>query len=369
MKKTFKKAACIVSAAALLIAAAVFGGVSCRNRSGGGDVVFASRNAMGTFLNFWVDASGADTSAALEICAAAVDRVSASLSVFDPQSVTARLNVSAGNGEWIETGREFEAVLDLSLFCHDISGGAFNPAVGPLMELWGFARGGVPGTASPDSEEVAHALELADVSKIAVIDVDGNGRAMLLAPGMRLDFGAVAKGFGTDCAYADLRAAGITNFIVDIGGNMRFSGSKPSGGAWTAGVRDPCGDMNSPPVASLFFRDGGAVSTSGSYEQFSMLDGVRRSHIIDPRTGMPVETDLLQVTVIADSAALADALSTACFVLGYEKGADLLAKCGAYGIFAVRSGDGFKLLRTPGTAEKYERPEPDCSRGTCYGGI
>ena len=149
---------------------------------------------------------------------------------------------------------------------------------------------------------------------------------MVSAGGAELDFGAIAKGYAVDLAYERLVESGFTDFLINLGGNIRVCGSpEPGRKEWNVAVRDPSG-RRPPSLLPRPLRSGEAVATSGSYERFIEIDGRRFSHIIDPRTGHPVDNGLGSVSVIAPSAMMADAYSTTLFVLGREQGAAFLAK-------------------------------------------
>jgi thiamine biosynthesis lipoprotein len=139
---------------------------------------------------------------------------------------------------------------------------------------------------------------------------------------MQLDFGAIAKGYAVDQVWQTARERGLSNALIDLGGNLRAMGeAKPGRGGWLTGVRDPFTD--SRLIARVLLYDGEAIATSGNYERFVEINGQRCAHIIDGRTAMPV-TGMAGVTVVAPDAATADALSTALFILSIEKGKALL---------------------------------------------
>lgn len=242
----------------------------------------------------------------------------AEFSIYKTNSIPYRL----ANGESVplpEASRKLFAIVDKMV---QTSGGAYDPTVGPLMRLWGF-RGGDRLPSFPDSDRLHEGLSLVGWNRVVEVRDDG---ARLLAEGARLDFGGVAKGFAVDEACERILAQNEreTSFLVNLGGNMRAYGTpRPGAKGWTIAVRDPFQPYGKGTVGSLSLTDGQAVATSGCYEQFVEIDGVHHTHILDPRTGMPVR-GMAQVTVVAPSAALADALSTACFVLGPKESVPLL---------------------------------------------
>lgn len=278
--------------------------------------------AMGTVASLTVYGGEADT--ALMLAKAAVEEVNTQLSAFDPASDVGKINAAAGTGAYIALRPQTRQVLDASILYYRESGGAFNPLVGPLMEAWGFSRGGeksVVGVPSADTREAAQ--RLCDFSRL---DRSADGGVRLLDPGMKLDFGAIAKGYAVDLAFEHLLGAGYTNVLMNLGGNMRAIGvPSPVRKGWRIAVRDPRKALTDQPLGTVLLVDGCAIATSGNYEQYFEWEGKRYSHIMDPRIGYPVG-GVLQVTIIAPTAMMADALSTTCFVLGVEEGLKYLAR-------------------------------------------
>lgn len=202
-------------------------------------------------------------------------------------------------------------MLERSYYFAGLTGGAFDVTIGPVMDLWGFGKNEQH---VPADGEINKALSLVDYKKV---QVDRNPMTVFLTkPEMSLDLGGVAKGYATDEAVKALREAGIQHAIINAGGNVYALGDKPDGSPWRVGVQDPRGDKGI--IAILFLKDKAAV-TSGDYQRYFEQDGVRYHHIIDPSTGKQAR-DVMQTTVVADSAADADILSTALFVLGAQNG-------------------------------------------------
>ena len=253
----------------------------CAALAGGGDPVAFEWPAMGTRVRVLVRGENAAAAgeAMHDAARAAVEAVEAETSAFRADSAVARVSAAAGNGEWIATGKAFDAALDLALDVAEASGGAFNPLVAPLMEANGFARR-PPGekTATRITEPPTRAL--LDLAKIE----RRPGACRLAAEGMALDFGGVAKGLCADWAAAAAGAAATNDFLLDVGGNLVGRGE------WTVGIRDPRGGAGAPPLRVFTLSDGMAVATSGNYErQVIRGDGTRMGHLFDPRTGRPLE--------------------------------------------------------------------------------
>jgi thiamine biosynthesis lipoprotein len=215
------------------------------------------------------------------------------------------------------------------------SGGAFDPTILALTELWSFDTGG----RLPDEDQIERARSRVDYSKVS-IDPDGTVR---LADGVRFDLGGIAKGAVVDLTADHLSALGYEDFLIDAGGDILISGLKQGHTPWRIAIRHPRNSQAVLGVLTLGRKDGRiAVVTSGDYERYFEQDGERYHHILDARTGYPAR-GLSSVTIIASTCALADALSTAVFVLGPEQGLELLERFpDAEGLLiAERDGDLF----------------------------
>lgn len=192
-----------------------------------------------------------------------------------------------------------------------LTGGAFDVSIGPVMDSWGFGKNQ---QYVPADEEIGRALNLVDYGKVEV-DPD-KATVFLPEPGMSLDLGGVAKGYATDEAVKALKKAGIKHALINAGGCVYALGTRPDGEPWRVGIQDPrrSGDI----IAILSLKDSAAV-TSGDYQRYFEQGGVRYHHIIAPSTGKQAR-DLIQTTVVSESATDADILSTALFVLGPGRG-------------------------------------------------
>lgn len=272
---------------------------------------------MGTVLR--VSAAAPDSGAAreaLEAARSAVFRVDSLMSTYRDDSDLSRVNAAAGSGRWVRVAPSTARVLEAALSWAAVSGGAFDPTAGPLADAWGF-HAGDPVKPPPDRADSA-----ARLVGWRHVDHDSAGRRVRLpGEGMRLDFGAIAKGWALDRAVAAMRDAGAAGGTVDLGGNVSVFGPPPGNrDRWGLGIRHPRREGRLAGTAAV---DSGSVATSGDSEQYFVADGVRWSHVMDPRTGRPAR-GVVQVTVIADRGIDADALSTALFVLGPEEGRALL---------------------------------------------
>lgn len=225
-----------------------------------------------------------------------LNRVDSCFSGYNRNSLVSRFN----RGESVAPDSLFDRLLAISEHFKEVSSGAFDVAAAPLFDIWGF---GFTRDSLPPAETVDRALELCKEGK-------------------RLNFNAIAQGFTCDLVASYLRSAGIVNMLVDIG-EIYCEGVNPSGRPWSIGIDTP-EDGNNIPGASLsgvWHSDGSAhgVVTSGNYRKFYIHDGRKYAHTIDPRTGYPVDHDLLSATVIASDATTADALATFFMVVGAEE--------------------------------------------------
>lgn len=312
------------------------------------DVLECTFPAMGTFASVTLAAPDTDRiNEANTIATEVLQRVENTCSIFKPESDISRLNASAGTGS-VVLSLEAETVL-LSAQRHGaISQGAFDITVGRLMKLWGF-RGGQP--AEPDPACLQAALHDAGWRHISL----SNHTARLLRPGTRIDLGGIAKGYGVDKVCEQLLEAGISNALINLGGNIRVLGVAKKDRLWRVAVRNPFEPSKTLGVLSL--NPGLAVATSGHYEQFIVMQGRRITHIMDPRSGRPVE-GMASVTILAEKAADADALSTAGFVLGLQAIPALLARAQAAGAIIVPDRQPLELWISPGL-QKHFIPNAD----------
>jgi thiamine biosynthesis lipoprotein len=263
---------------------------------------------MGTYANVIIvtadSAAGALQARAAHAALAFADSL---MSNWTATSEVARINREGGSAG-TPVHPEVARVLQAALEAWRDSEGAFDITVEPLMRAWGFLGGPrrVPSQAELDSA-------FAHVGARWLV-FDPAARSLRFGrKGMKIDLGGIAKGYAAQAAAARLAELGVRDALVDVSGNMAALGRAAHAGSWRIGIRDPRDRM--PYVARLAFLPGEAVSTSGNYEQFVAADGKTYGHIMDPRTGRPAG-GLLAVTVLAPNAMLADAWSTALFVLG-----------------------------------------------------
>jgi thiamine biosynthesis lipoprotein len=251
-----------------------------------------------------------------------------------PGSPIGLLNASAGR-EPVALDGDLAALLRVSLDVAARTDGAFDPTWAALWGLWDF-RADPPRV--PAADDVATAASHVGYARVELRE---DGTSYLPDPDMRVGLGGVAKGWALDKAGATLREAGVSSFLLRVGGQV-LVGDGPAGRRWRVGIRDPRGD---DAFATLDVTNV-SVSTSGDYERFFVLDGVRYHHILDPRTGWPAR-GVTSATVISSDATLADALSTALVVLDPRRA---MAVVRDFGVEAVIVRDDGGVLATPGLA-------------------
>lgn len=270
---------------------------------------------MGTFASLKIrDNHPHQMTNAVRITTATFDEVNRLMSVYQPTSEISRLNQST---QFVALAPMNLELLEQTIEIVNKTDGAFDPTLLPVIKLWGFS-GGTPLTNLPSQAEITQAMAHTGIDKLEVID----NQARWTESGIALDLGGIAKGFAVDQAYQAVIPTMPIDAIFNLGGNLRVHGNATPDRPWRIGVQHPF-----DPAAALGTLDllsGTAVATSGHYERFVEIDGQRYAHIIDPRSGLPVQ-GMAGVTVISDSATIADALSTALFVAGIEQAASILA--------------------------------------------
>jgi len=298
------------------------------------EIIKISGTKMGTSYNITVVAdqpAPADLEQRIE---AALDFIDQSMSTYKADSEISHFNAqSVAEPQMISP--QFADVLDVSKLIWEQSAGAFDPTVGPLVDLWGF--GPVPtDDLVPSDEQIAQALATVGYQHLS-IDMQIISKA---AP-IRLDLSAVAKGYAVDQVADLLEMLALPDYLVEIGGEMRLGGSNPKGQPWRIAVEMPA---VIPQVQRVIAAHDVAIATSGDYRNYFEQDGVRYSHTIDPRTGKPIGHSLASVTVVAETCAEADAWATALMVLGEEQGMVLAEELGLAIYMLVKDGEGFKAL-------------------------
>lgn len=266
-----------------------------------------SFTAMNTYMT--VKSYGKNAAAANALVKEEVERLEGILSTTIEGSDLYKINNTDGDEESeIPVRTETAYLIQRGAEFYKMTGGAFNPALYPVIREWGFTTGEYK---VPSDERIRELLQNTDFSPVVECP-----QSITRPAGLQLDFGAIGKGYAGDRAVEILQDAGIKSALLDFGGNIQVLGTKPDGSDWTVGVKNPWGGE---PVAAVKLHDA-CMITSGGYERFFIgQDGKKYIHIFDSTTGRPVENDLESVTIICREGIYGDALSTALFVMGLDK--------------------------------------------------
>ncbi|OJT00803.1 FAD:protein FMN transferase [Marinobacter nauticus] len=270
-----------------------------------------------------------------------LEAVDASMSTWKQDSELSRLNRKQNQSEWTEISPALFEVIQRSLEIAELTDGAFDITIGPVVNLWGFGPDARPDTVPSDA-----ALEktLADTG-YRYLELNAETKALRSEKPQYIDLSGIAKGYGVDVVARYLDREGVQAYLVEIGGEVRVNGRKPDGGAWRLAVEEP--SEQARQVSKIVAMDQHAMATSGDYRNYYESDGQRYSHTIDPSTGKPITNRIASVTVITEDSMTADALATAFTVMGYERARALATRENIPAYFIVRGEGGFEVHETP----------------------
>ncbi|HPU01434.1 MAG: FAD:protein FMN transferase [Firmicutes bacterium] len=331
----------------LLMAAAAVAVALAAARGGSAEKLFSyQRLLMDTDVSVqFYSGSSQEAEAAKEELFQEMRRLEQLLSYTESSSEVGKINRAAGK-EPVQVGPEAMEAIAKAIYFAGLSEGAFDPSVAPLLDLWGF-RGETYRV--PSSGEIEAAAALVDYR---LVEIDRTaGTIFLPQPGMALDLGGIAKGYIIDRGLELLARRGMGHALINAGGDIGVLGPKPDGSPWRIGVKHP--RREGELIAVIPCSQKGAVVTSGDYERFFEKDGERYHHILDPQSGYPART-LISVTVVAPTAVEADALSTAIFVLGPQRGLELVESLP--GIEAILVTPQLDLFISSGLQDRVELP-------------
>lgn len=279
----------------------------------------------------------ADSKTAVDRSFDEIKRIEALLSAYIDNSEVSRIN-SAPSGTPVRVSRETFELIQAAVNFKNLTEGAFDITVKPLVDLWNISGGGYV----PTAEEIA-----AGVSLVGEVVLDESNLTVTLpGDGMQIDLGGIAKGYAGDRVRAVLESEGVKSAIADLGGNIVTISAKGKT-PWKVGLQSP-GESRGTVFATVPAQNT-CIVTSGSYERFFESGGKTYHHIIDPRTGVNPANDILSVTVISSDGTMADALSTAFFVLGRDKAMEVAEELGADAIIYTDKG----VFTTKGTEISY----------------
>ncbi len=264
--------------------------------------------AMDTVMT--IKASGAKSESAVEASKEAIINIEKKLSVTDERSIIYSLN----ERKEASLDDDLEYLFSESEYTKNLTEGAFNICIYPIMKEWGFTTGDYN---VPSESTLEKLCNLVSDSKI---NIDEESKTVSLSKDAMVDFGGIAKGYATEIAVEVLKKNGIKRALINLGGNVYALGKKTDGSSWSIAIQNP--DSNKGYLGTLKVTDK-AVITSGGYERFFEENGMVYHHIIDPFTGYPASSGASSVTIVSSDPTLADALSTSLFVLGIDKSIDL----------------------------------------------
>lgn len=264
---------------------------------------------------------------------AVMKRVEMSLSAFNDSSVVSRVN----RGETMMTDSLFRRVFLESKRISGLSGGAFDPTVGPLINLWGFGTTGKD-TEPPTAEAVDSARNLVG---IAGCYLGEDGTIIKKNPLTVMNFSAIAKGFGCDEIGRMMRRNGVDSYMIEIGGEIAMSGKSPRGGLWRIKIDAPieCNDSIIHDGMGVIEVDSCGIATSGNYRNYRVIEGQSMGHTINPFTGEPARSGILSATVIAPECMTADALATACMIMPLDSAMAMIESQPGVSAMFVTAGD------------------------------
>lgn len=246
-------------------------------------------------------------------------------------AAVAQWNQQLAQGNSVSLTPRQKSWLEDTLKMGTASGGALDITLHPIIGLWGIEE---EQPSVPEDGAILHALEQTGLERLYI---STDGRLYAKRQDCTVDLGAVGKGIAADEVRNCLEQQRVTGAVVSIGGTVLVYGKKPGGQDWQVGIQHPREGQGSV-LGVLTVKQDAVVSTSGDYEKYFIADGIRYHHIFDPETGRPADSGLVSVTVVSERGLISDGLSTACFVLGYEKSLPLLEQYNAEGIFVTSEG-------------------------------
>jgi thiamine biosynthesis lipoprotein len=301
----------------------------------GPEIIKISGSKMGTTYHVTVVADQPAPADLAERIDAVLDIVDHSMSTYKAASELSQFNdLAVGSSQQISA--DFARVLAVSKTVWERSGGAFDPTVGPLVDLWGF--GPIATDVVPEQAQIDAAKAELGFQYLTL-----NNSELAKSKAVRVDLSAVAKGYAVDLVADLLEMLALPDYLVEVGGEMRLSGSNPEGMPWRVAIELP---SLMPQVERIIAVQDMAVATSGDYRNYFEQQGVRYSHTIDPRTGQPITHSLASVTVLAELCADADAWATAFMVLGDKEGMALANELAIPLYMLIKDGAGFKAIHS-----------------------
>ena len=293
---------------------------------------------MGTTYHIkFVGGRSVDVAAVQVRVDARLEEINESMSTYRPESEISRFNTFEEVNKPFKVSVDFWKVMVTARDIHRMTGGAWDGTVNPLVNLWGFGKAG-PLQKMPAAEVVEQDRRRVGFDHIEVGDTPVLSKRVA---DVTVDLASIAKGYGVDRIAALLEELGFEHFLVEIGGEVSGKGKRLDGKPWRVGINRPRPDAAADAVYKVVTLRDGALATSGDYRNFYRIEGEIYSHIIDPRTGYPLQNGVVSASVVADTCTLADGLATALMVMGPEKGVALVDTLpGVETMIVVRHADG-----------------------------
>lgn len=328
--------------------------LNCTNSNKNDDLVVISGNTMGTGYTVKINRSKTKPELETEKLKPDIEvilkNINEQMSIYDINSDISHFN-NRKTTEWISLPSGTVEIINLAIKISEITGGAFDITIGPLVNRWGFG----PKTTDfviPDKKEIDSLLKITGYKKISTRSNPPAVKKEL--PDIYCDLSAIAKGYAVDMITRHLDSLGFIDYLVEIGGEIKTHARKNRNIPWQIGIKTP--DDDTSGIQKVVSLNNISMATSGDYYNYFEINGIRYSHTINPRTGMPVKHRLASVTVIHEDCAVADALATAINVLGPEEGYQLACKEKLAVFLITREKDGYIERMTPEFA-KYLLPE------------
>jgi len=321
--------------------------MSCNYRQTGGNYIFTEGFTQGTTYHITYESiDSVDLTYQFDSLLLVFDR---SLSAWLPNSVITRINENSDD----VTDTLFRTVFREAQRVNQLTDGVFDITVGPVVDAWGFGPGQ---QLDVDSALIDSLLQYVGMEKVRLAGV----KIVKSMPEVELDVNAIAQGYAVDFLSHYLEQAGIENYMVEVGGELRTKGLNPGGIFWKVGIDRPEFGNTIPgnQLQMIVKISGRSLATSGNYRKFFEKDGIKFHHSIDPVTGYPKQDRLLSATIITDECITADAYATACMVMGLDRAKEFISGLkgvDAYFIYGDESG-AYQEWYTPGLKKYLEKP-------------
>ncbi|MEI6707116.1 MAG: FAD:protein FMN transferase [Methylococcales bacterium] len=300
-----------------------------------------SGDAQGTtyHISFW-SPQAVDTASIKQLVETEFTRLDMQLSNYRKDSVIEQLNATVSS-EPLALSEEIIGLIEQARVVSIASEGCYDLTIKPLFDLWGFNGDKLT---PPDATSLQAALKQVGFAQIKIVDAT---HIQKLNPQLRIDLSSIAQGYSVSRMVALLEKQGIENYLVEIGGELQTRGKKPEGTAWRVALEKPLSsERTMQKIVTINRSEPLAVMTSGTYRHYFDLNGKRYSHILDAKTGSPVDHNIVSVTVLHDNPTQADAWSTALLCLGKTRGIEAANKAGIAALFIEQDGEAFNELRT-----------------------